>query len=242
VHIHPAKDRQIVPVATALMIVVSFVLVIACANVASMLLARASGRQKEISIRLAIGASRAQIARQLVTESLLLSGFGAAGGILLAWWVTRLVSSLNVPLPVPLAFDLRIDARVLLFTLAVAIVAGVAAGLAPALKASKPDLTRDLRNDLAMTQAAGRRWTLRDALAAGQIAVTMILLVVAALLTPSGPTSGLPWTSSPSCRWTPVCCATRARAASASTIGRSSACARFPGSCRRRWRRACRFR
>jgi predicted permease len=185
VHIHPAKDRQIVPVATALMIVVSFVLVIACANVASMLLARASGRQKEISIRLAIGASRAQIARQLVTESLLLSGFGAAGGILLAWWVTRLVSSLNVPLPVPLAFDLRIDARVLLFTLAVAIVAGVAAGLAPALKASKPDLTRDLRNDLAMTQAAGRRWTLRDALAAGQIAVTMILLVVAALLTRS---------------------------------------------------------
>jgi macrolide transport system ATP-binding/permease protein len=185
VHIHPAKDAQIVPVATALMIVVSFVLVIACANVASMLLARASGRQKEISIRLAIGASRAQIARQLVTESLLLSAFGAAGGILLAWWVTRVVSSLSVPLPVPLAFDLRIDARVLLFTLAVTIVAGLAAGLAPALKASKPDLTRDLRNELAMTQAAGRRWTVRDALAAGQIAVTMVLLVVAALLTRS---------------------------------------------------------
>jgi predicted permease len=167
------------------MIVVSFVLVIACANVTSMLLARASGRQKEISIRLAIGASRGQIARQLVTESLLLSALGAAGGLFLAWWGTRMVSSLTLPLPVPLAFDLRIDGRVLLFTFAVAIVAGLAAGLVPALRASKPDLTRDLRNELAMTQAAGRRWTVRDALAAGQIAVTMILLVVAALLTRS---------------------------------------------------------
>jgi predicted permease len=185
VHFHPAKDPQIVPVATGLMIVVSFVLLIACANVASMLLVRASGRQKEISIRLAIGASRGQIARQLVSESLLLSAFGAAGGILLAWWVTRVVSSLNLPLPVPLAFDLRIDARVLLFTVAAAVLAGLAAGLVPALKASKPDLTRDLRNELTVTQAAGRRWSLRDALAAGQIAVTMILLVLAALLTRS---------------------------------------------------------
>jgi predicted permease len=185
VHFHPAADPQVVPFAAALMVAVGLVLLIACANVASMLLARASGRQKEISIRLAIGASRGQIARQLITESLVMSGLGAVAGVALAWWMTRIVSALSLPIPIPLVFDLRIDGRVLLFTLAATVVSGLAAGVAPAIKASKRDLTRDLRNDLAVTRAAGRRWTLRDALVAGQIAVTTILLVVAALLTRS---------------------------------------------------------
>jgi predicted permease len=185
VHFHPAADPEIVPFAAALMVAVGLVLLIACANVASMLLARASGRHKEIGIRLAIGASRGQIARQLVTESLLLSALGAAAGILLAWWVTRVVSTLNLPIPIPLAFDLRIDGRVLLFALAATIAAGLLAGLAPAAKASKPDITSDLRNEARVTRTAGARWTLRDALVAGQIAVTTILLVIAALLTRS---------------------------------------------------------
>ena len=108
------------------MVVVGLVLLIACANVASMLLARASGRQKEIGIRLAIGASRGRLVRQLVTEALVMSLLGAVGGTLLAWWLTSAVASLSLPLPIPLAFDLRIDGRVLAFTLGATLFAGAA--------------------------------------------------------------------------------------------------------------------
>jgi predicted permease len=150
-----------------------------------MLLARASSRQKEIGIRLAIGASRGRLVRQLVTESLLISLLGAIGGMLLAWWLTSVVASLSLPVPIPLAFDLRIDARVVAFTLAATFFAGLIAGLAPAIQASKPNVIADLRGEAIASQTAGRRWTLRDALVAGQMAVTVLLLVVAALLTRS---------------------------------------------------------
>ncbi len=185
VHLHPAADREVEPIAAVLMIIVGLVLLIACANVASMLLARASGRQKEIAVRLAIGASRAQIARQLVTESLVLSAIGAAFGIVLAWWITRVVASLNLPTPIPFAFELRIDGRVLLFTLAATFVSGLLAGLMPAVKASRATLTSDLRGDLVVTPMGGWRWGLRDVLVAGQMATTVVLLVVATLLTRS---------------------------------------------------------
>jgi predicted permease len=185
VHFHPAADATILPIAGGLMAVVGLVLLIACANVASMLLARASGRQKEFGIRLAIGASRARLVRQLATETLVLSLIGAIGGVLFAWWVTRIVASLDLPLPFPLAVDLRIDGRVLAFTLGTTLVAALVAGLAPAVHASKPNLVGDLRGEHAATRAAGRRWTLRDGLVAGQMAITVLLLVVAALLTRS---------------------------------------------------------
>jgi predicted permease len=185
VHFHPAADPIVVPIAAGLMMVVGLVLLIACANLASMLLARASSRQKEIGIRLAIGASRARLVRQLVTESVLISMLGAVGGTLLALWLTSVVASLSLPLPIPLAFDLRIDARVLAFTLAATFVAGLLAGLAPAIQASKPNLVADLRGEGLACPSMGRRWTLRDALVAGQMAVTALLLVVAALLTRS---------------------------------------------------------
>ena len=185
VHFHPSVDPVAVPIAVGLMVVVGLVLLIVCANVASMLLARASGRQKEIGIRLAIGASRGRLVQQLLTESSVLSSLGAAGGLLLAWWATRILSSLTVPLPIPLVFDLRIDVRVLAFTLGATALAGVLAGLVPALQASKPNLVADLRGEAAGSRTAGRLWTLRDALVAGQIAVTALLLVVAALLTRS---------------------------------------------------------
>ncbi len=185
VHFHPAADPAILPIATGLMVVVGLVLLIACANVASMLLARASGRQKEIGIRLAIGASRGRLVRQLVTESIVMSLVGAVAGVLLAWWVTSIVASLDLPLPFPLTFDLRIDARVLTFTLGATAAAALLAGLAPAVHASKPNLVADLRGEQAMSHTAGRRWTLRDALVAGQMAITVLLLVVAALLTRS---------------------------------------------------------
>ena len=185
VHVHPAADPVLVPVAAGLMATVGLVLLIACANVASMLLARASGRQREIGVRLAIGATRARLAQQLVTEALVMSLIGAAVGILLAWWVTRLAASVSLPLPVPLVFDLRLDTRVLVFTMAVSLFAGVAAGLAPALRASKIDMVADLRGEQTLARAGGRTWSERDVLVSGQIAVTGVLLVAAALLTRS---------------------------------------------------------
>ena len=185
VHFHPSLDPVVVPIAAGLMVVVGLVLLVACANVASMLLARASSRHKEIGIRLAMGASRGRLMRQLVTEAMVMSLLGAAGGVLLAWWITSIVASLSLPLPIPLAFDLRIDGRVLVFTLGATFLASLLAGLAPALQATKPSLIADLRGEVAATHTAGRRWTLRDAVVAGQMAITALLLVVAALLTRS---------------------------------------------------------
>jgi predicted permease len=184
VHFHPTVDPVAVPIAVGLMVVVGLVLLIACANVASMLLARASGRQKEIGIRLAIGASRGRLVRQLVTESIVMSALGAGVGLLFAWWSTSLVSALNIPLPIPLVFDLHIDGRVLAFTLGSTALAGLLAGLMPAMQASKPNLVADLRGDAAGSRESGR-WALRDILVSGQIAVTALLLVAAALLTRS---------------------------------------------------------
>ena len=185
VHIHPVADRTLKPIALALMLVVGLVLVIACANVASMLLARASGRQKEIGIRLAIGASRSRLVQQLLVESVVMASLGAAAGVGLAWLLTQVAMSISLPIPIPLSFALRIDARVLFFTAGVTMVAAVVAGLAPALKATRPNLVNELKNEVAGSHAGGRRWTLRDGLVATQIAVTLVLLVAAGLLTRS---------------------------------------------------------
>ena len=185
VHLHPEADSMIVQIAIGLMTVVGLVLLIACANVASMLLARASGRQKEIGIRLALGASRGRLIRQLVTEAVVMSFLGAVLGLLLAWWATSALAAVRLPMAIPLAFDLRIDRRVLSFTLAASFIAGVVAGLAPALQASRPSLIADLRGEATTAHVGRRRWTMRDFLVAGQMAVTAVLLVVAALLTRS---------------------------------------------------------
>jgi macrolide transport system ATP-binding/permease protein len=185
VHIHPVADRALLPIAIGLMVVVGLVLLIACANVASMLLARASGRQREIGIRLAIGASRRRLVQQMLSESAVIAAIGAAAGVLLAWALTRIAVSIQLPIPIPLSFALRIDSRVLLFTTGVTILAAIVAGLAPALKATRPNLVSELKGDASGTSAAGRRWTLRDGLVVAQIAVTTVLLVAAALLTRS---------------------------------------------------------
>ncbi|MEO8499539.1 MAG: ABC transporter permease [Vicinamibacteria bacterium] len=185
VHIHPDADRKLLPIASGLMLVVGIVLLIACANVASMLLARASGRQKEIGIRIAIGANRLRIVRQLVTESLVMAALGSAAGIGLAWLLLRGAMALTLPIPIPLTFGLQMDTRVLAFSMLVTMVAGLVAGLAPALKATKVDLVGELKGDVAVVPASRRRFTLRDSLVAAQMAVTTILLVVAGLLSRS---------------------------------------------------------
>ena len=184
VRIHPQADKVLLPIAAGLMVAIGLVLVIACANVANMLLARASGRRREIGIRLAIGASRARLVRQLLTESLVLGGLGAMVGVTLAALAIRLIAALPLPIPIPVALALHIDARVLAFTTAIAAAAGLLAGVAPATRATRSDLVTDLKGDAVVTRG-GRRWTMRDGLVVLQTAVTLVLLVTAGLLTRS---------------------------------------------------------
>jgi predicted permease len=184
VRIHPQADRMLLPVAAGLMVALGLVLVVACANVANMLLARASGRRREIGIRLAIGASRRRLMRQLLTEGIVLAALGAVAGITFASLALQVISALPLPVPIPVALALHIDARVLTFTIAIATAAGLLAGLAPATRATRSDLVTDLKGDAVVTRA-GRRWTLRDGLVVLQTAVTLVLLVAAGLLTRS---------------------------------------------------------
>ncbi|HEX4914687.1 MAG TPA: ABC transporter permease [Vicinamibacterales bacterium] len=168
--------------AAGVMAIVGLVLLIACANVAGMLLARASARRREISVRLAIGASRGRLIQQLLIEGALLGTLGAVAAVALAWALIQGLQTMPLPLPISVAFDVRIDARVLTFSILVAALTGMLAGLLPALKASAPSLVSDLRGDAPATKMGGRRWTLRDALVVSQVALTAVLLVVAGLL------------------------------------------------------------
>ena len=164
------------------MAIVGLVLLIACANVAGMLLARASARRREISVRLAIGASRARLIQQLLVEGLLLGTLGAVAAVAFAWALVRMLVGVQLPLPFELAVDLRVDWRVMIFAVVVAAATGLLSGLLPAFKASSPNLTADLRGDSPASRVAGRRWSLRDALVVSQVALTAVLLVVAGLL------------------------------------------------------------
>ncbi|HKV98889.1 MAG TPA: ABC transporter permease [Vicinamibacterales bacterium] len=183
VRVLPQADGIMLVVALGFMFVAGLVLLTACANVASMLLARASGRQREIAVRLAIGASRRHLVQQLLTESAVLSVLGAIAGAGVAFAITRAIASLHLPMPVQLTTTVHVDGRVLAFTMIVAAIAGLAAGLAPALQATRPNLVRELKGDPA--RAAVQRWTLRDGLVVLQVAITMVLLVTAGLLTRS---------------------------------------------------------
>jgi predicted permease len=165
----------------AVMAVVGLVLLIACANVTGMLLARASSRRREISVRLAIGATRAQLVRQMLTEGLVLGVAGAAVAAVLAWALIRVLVSIKLPLPGTLVLDLRLDWRVMTFAMVVALAAGVLSALTPALKAASPHLVGDLRGEGPVARFGGRRWSLRDGLVIGQLALTSVLLVVAGL-------------------------------------------------------------
>jgi predicted permease len=185
VRVHPDVDRLLVPIAAGLTAIVGMVLLVACGNVASLLLARASGRQREVAIRLAIGASRGRLVQQLLTESLALAALGALLGTFFAWALTRLATALSLPLPVPVSLAIHLDARVLWFTAGITALAGLVAGLAPALQATRPRLVAGLKGDAFVVRTAGRRWTLANGLVAGQLAGTTVLLVSAGLLTHS---------------------------------------------------------
>jgi predicted permease len=175
----------VVQLSSVLMIVVGIVLLIACANIANLLLARATKRLREVAIRLALGAKRARLVRQLLTESVLLSIVGGALGLLVAYWSLSALVAAKVPLPFPVDDALTIDPRVLAFTGALALLTGVLFGLAPALQASKADVVPVLKNEL-VPSAAGRRGmmallTLRQMLVMAQVALSLIALIAAGL-------------------------------------------------------------
>ncbi len=179
--INPGFRSNIVVAGSLLMTIVALVLLIACANVANLLLARASARQKEIAVRLSLGATRAQLVRQLLTEGTLLALVGGAAGLLLAYWAQGLLWSYRPPFLQPDAIDIRPDVRVLLFTIAVSIVTGILFGLAPALQASRPDLVVELKEKTSAPAGSRRPFALRNVLVAGQIALSLIALVGAGL-------------------------------------------------------------
>ncbi len=159
---------------------VSLVLLIACANVANLLLARSAGRRKEMAVRAALGAGRGRVVRQLLTESLLLGTLGGAAGLALAVWGTGLLASISLPTTIPLTLDLGIDGTVLAFAALAALGTGVVFGLAPALQASRTDLVGALRGDGAAA-AGGSRSRAQRGLVVAQVTVSLVLLVVAGL-------------------------------------------------------------
>ena len=163
-----------------LAVVGALVLLLACVNLANLLLARATERRKEIGIRLAVGASRPRLVRQLLTESVMLSLAGGGVGLVLATWTNQLIASIKLPTDIALLFDLRIDWRVLVFTLALSLLTGIAFSLIPALQSSKPELIPALKDENSL--AGFRRSRLRNALVVAQVALSLVLLISAGLI------------------------------------------------------------
>ena len=164
----------------SLITLMNLVLLIGCANVAGLLLARASARRREIGIRLAIGAARARVMRQLLIESTLLSLLGGAGGIAIAWGLLRLLAAFRPPLPVPVTFDFELDAGLLGLAVAMGLLSGLLAGVTPAWSATRASVVDELAGH--SRGSIGRRWNGRAALVTGQVAVSVVLLVITGLL------------------------------------------------------------
>ncbi len=170
----------ILPVVAMLSATVAFVLLIACANVAGLLIARSTARRTEVAIRVALGAGRGRLIRQLLSESVLMSLVGGAVGLVLASWVTNIMAHPPKMFGVPLSIDARLDTEVFAFTLIVATLSGILFGLAPSLMASRVDLVPALKGEEGGRRS--RKSPLRAGMVAVQVAVSLILLVGSGLL------------------------------------------------------------
>ena len=172
VRVHPEIDALLAPIATILLIIVGLTLAIACSNLATLLLVRGASRSKEVSVRLALGATRGQIVRHLVMESLILSVAGGIAGCVLAYWTVASLSSLGLPILV----DVRLDYRVLGFTLVLSLLTGLAFGLTPALKATRIALLPTLRDEGGSLSLERHWFTLKNALLVFQVVMSFVLL------------------------------------------------------------------
>ncbi|HXV62204.1 MAG TPA: ABC transporter permease [Vicinamibacteria bacterium] len=176
----PPVDRFIHAAAWLLMVVVGLVLLIACINLASFLLARALDRRKEIALRLALGAGRRDLVGQLLTETTLLSLLGGVLGVAVGAMLLKLLLSADLPLPLPITIDPRLDATVLGFTLLVSIAAGLLLGLVPAVQATRPDVAAVIKDETAGVGRSGK-FGMRNVLVVAQVATSLVLLVGAGL-------------------------------------------------------------
>src|ERR1700746_572106 len=159
------------------MFLVGLVLLIACANVANLILARANGRRKEFATRVALGASRMRMVRQLLTETILLSAFGGILGMLLARWAGMGLTTIRIPTDIPLRlFDLRLDWRIFAFTFVAALLTGIVAGLVPSLQASRTNLADTLKAGGRSGGGSAGHHRFRNALVISQVAVSLLLL------------------------------------------------------------------
>lgn len=184
IRFHPMLDGYVRAASAGLLGAVGLVLLIACANVAALLLARGTARRREMAVRAAIGAGRGRLVRQLLSEGLVLASAGGVAGVLLAAWAGRLIGAYATNmLPIATTFDFALDRTVLLFAGVVSVLTALVFGLAPAWSASRPELVPALKDTLESSGGSGRRRvTLRDALVVGQLALSLVLLVSGALL------------------------------------------------------------
>ncbi|HSF39393.1 MAG TPA: ABC transporter permease [Thermoanaerobaculia bacterium] len=180
--VHPRIRNLLSVLGIFLTVVAGIVLIIACLNLANLLLAKAWGRQREVGIRLAIGATRKRLIRQLLVESFLLSLLGGAAGLLLTFWATALIRQFRPPEQIPISLDVGVDLRAIAFTLFLSLLTGFLFGLAPALTATRPDLNPTIKGGQSVPKRRRRRrLTLRNFLVVAQVAASIVLLVGAAL-------------------------------------------------------------
>ena len=182
--LHESLVGSVRPSLLILLGAVGLVLLISCANITNLLLSRAAARQKEVAIRTALGASRARVVRQMLTESLLLSSLGGGFGVLVSVWVTRLLITISPP-DSPRLGEISLDYRVLFFAVVLSVITGILFGLTPAVQTSKLDVSGSLNQGGRAGGEAYRRTSARSVLLIGEVAVSLMLLIGAVLLVKS---------------------------------------------------------